>query len=124
KRALDDRLLADAKNADSLPLLQFTLQQLYERRVETDNRTQLTHKAYDALGGLEGASGGGGACGSGTQTRGCGCVAKAVASPCRAGSRRDNVDAARSSKARSGSRSFRGCTPRCAPSRTYLDRTD
>ena len=55
KRALDDRLLADAKNADSLPLLQFTLQQLYERRVETENRTQLTHKAYDALGGLEGA---------------------------------------------------------------------
>jgi Lipoprotein NlpI, contains TPR repeats len=55
KGALDDRLLADAKNADSLPLLQFTLQQLYERRVETENKTQLTHKAYDALGGLEGA---------------------------------------------------------------------
>ena len=55
KGALDDRLLTDAKNADSLPLLQFTLQQLYERRVETENKTQLTHKAYDALGGLEGA---------------------------------------------------------------------
>jgi tetratricopeptide (TPR) repeat protein len=55
KGPLDDRLLADAKNADSLPLLQFTLQHLYERRVETENKTQLTHKAYDALGGLEGA---------------------------------------------------------------------
>jgi tetratricopeptide (TPR) repeat protein len=55
KGPLDDRLLADAKNADSLPLLQFTLQQLYERRVETENTMQLTHKAYDALGGLEGA---------------------------------------------------------------------
>ena len=55
KGPLDDRLLADAKNADSLPLLQFTLQQLYERRVETENKTQLTHKAYDVLGGLEGA---------------------------------------------------------------------
>jgi hypothetical protein len=55
KGALDDRLLADAKNADSLPLLQFTLQQLYERRSETEHGTQLTHEAYDALGGLEGA---------------------------------------------------------------------
>ena len=55
KGALDERLLADAKNADSLPLLQFTLQQLYERRAETEHETQLTHKAYDALGGLEGA---------------------------------------------------------------------
>jgi eukaryotic-like serine/threonine-protein kinase len=55
KGALDERLLADAKNADSLPLLQFTLQQLYERRSDTKNETQLTHKAYDALGGLEGA---------------------------------------------------------------------
>jgi tetratricopeptide (TPR) repeat protein len=51
KGELGERLLADAKNADSLPLLQFTLQQLYERRTES----QLTHKAYDALGGLEGA---------------------------------------------------------------------
>jgi hypothetical protein len=55
KGALDDRLLADAKNADSLPLLQFTLQQLYERRRETNYGTQLTYAAYDALGGLEGA---------------------------------------------------------------------
>ncbi len=32
KGELGDRLLADAKSADSLPLLQFTLRQLYEQR--------------------------------------------------------------------------------------------
>lgn len=53
--ALDERLLADAKTADSLPLLQFTLRQLYERRVETDGEVRLTHVAYEALGGLQGA---------------------------------------------------------------------
>jgi eukaryotic-like serine/threonine-protein kinase len=52
---LDERLLADAKSADSLPLLQFTLRQLYDRRVEADGAVKLTHAAYDALGGLEGA---------------------------------------------------------------------
>ena len=36
--ALDERLLADAKTADSLPLLQFTLRQLYERRIEARRR--------------------------------------------------------------------------------------
>jgi len=55
KGALDDRLLADAHTADSLPLLQFTLRQLYERRVEADDATLLTHTAYEALGGLQGA---------------------------------------------------------------------
>ncbi|HLH12368.1 MAG TPA: tetratricopeptide repeat protein, partial [Methylovirgula sp.] len=55
KGALDERLLADAKTADSLPLLQFALRHLYEQRVETDAGTQLTHAAYDALGGLQGA---------------------------------------------------------------------
>ena len=55
KGALDDRLLADAKSAESLPLLQFTLRQLYEQRAETDAETRLTHAAYDALGGLQGA---------------------------------------------------------------------
>ena len=55
KGALDERLLTDAKTADSLPLLQFTLQQLYQHRAETKGETQLTHKAYDALGGLQGA---------------------------------------------------------------------
>ena len=55
KGVLDERLLADAKTADSLPLLQFTLRQLYEQRKELLGETQLTHKAYDALGGLQGA---------------------------------------------------------------------
>jgi tetratricopeptide (TPR) repeat protein len=55
KGELDERLLADAKTADSLPLLQFTLRQLYDRRVETDGEVKLTHAAYDALGGLSGA---------------------------------------------------------------------
>ena len=55
KGALDDRLLADAKTAESLPLLQFTLRELYEQRAETNDETRLTHAAYDALGGLQGA---------------------------------------------------------------------
>jgi hypothetical protein len=53
--ALDERLLADAKTADSLPLLQFTLRQLYERRREESGETRLTHGAYEELGGLRGA---------------------------------------------------------------------
>lgn len=52
---LDQRLLADAKTADSLPLLQFTLRQLYDRRTEANGETLLTHAAYEALGGLQGA---------------------------------------------------------------------
>jgi tetratricopeptide (TPR) repeat protein len=55
KGELDERLLADAKTADSLPLLQFTLRQLYERRIEVNGQWQLTHAAYDGLGGLQGA---------------------------------------------------------------------
>ena len=52
---LDQRLLTDAKTADSLPLLQFTLRRLYEQRVDRAGTATLTHTAYDALGGLEGA---------------------------------------------------------------------
>jgi len=55
KGALDDRLLADATTPDSLPLLQFALQQLYERRVQSGDEARLTYEAYDALGGLAGA---------------------------------------------------------------------
>jgi WD40 repeat protein len=55
KGSLDERLLTDAKTADSLPLLQFTLRQLYERRVEREGKTELTHAVYDELGGLAGA---------------------------------------------------------------------
>ena len=55
KGALDDRILADAASPDSLPLLQFALQQLYVSRVEGGDEARLTHEAYDALGGLAGA---------------------------------------------------------------------
>jgi WD40 repeat protein len=55
KGDLGERLLADAKTADSLPLLQFTLRQLYEQREEIAGEPSLTHAAYDQLGGLAGA---------------------------------------------------------------------
>ena len=55
KSALDERLLADARTADSLPLLQFTLRRLYEQRADATGEAKLTHAAYDALGGLVGA---------------------------------------------------------------------
>jgi DNA-binding winged helix-turn-helix (wHTH) protein/tetratricopeptide (TPR) repeat protein len=52
---LDDRLHTDAmKAADALPLLQYTLQELYRRRTAAD---ELSWQAYDELGGLEGAIG-------------------------------------------------------------------
>ena len=52
---LDDRLCADAmRSPDALPLLQYTLQSLYQARAPGD---LLTWEAYDALGGLEGAIG-------------------------------------------------------------------
>ena len=52
---LDERLLGDAERADLLPLLQFTLNQLFEARERRDHGGQLTFAAYRALGGLEGA---------------------------------------------------------------------
>jgi len=55
KGALDERLLADAKTAESLPLLEFTLRELYERRTDEGGEAHLTHSAYEALGGLQGA---------------------------------------------------------------------
>jgi WD40 repeat protein len=55
KGDLADRLLADTRTADSLPLLQFTLHQLYERREEIAGEVRLTHAAYETLGGLAGA---------------------------------------------------------------------
>ncbi|MCE4554317.1 winged helix-turn-helix domain-containing protein [Roseateles cellulosilyticus] len=52
---LDDRLCADAMQApDALPLLQYTLQQLYLNREPGD---VLSWASYEALGGLEGAIG-------------------------------------------------------------------
>jgi len=52
---LDERLLRDADQADMLPLLQFTLNRLFEQRHTADGETRLTLAAYDALGGLSGA---------------------------------------------------------------------
>jgi WD40 repeat protein len=51
---LDDRILDAAKTQlDSLPLLEFTLEQLYRNR--NVERQELTFAAYEAMGGLEGA---------------------------------------------------------------------
>ena len=47
-------LRRDAAASDALPLLAFTLAQLYERR---DENGQLSYQTYAALGGLEGAIG-------------------------------------------------------------------
>ena len=52
---LDDRLLADADRPDMLPLLQFTLQQLFDQRETVGDETRLTFAAYQSLGGLAGA---------------------------------------------------------------------
>ena len=52
---LDDRLIGDVDRPDMLPLLQFTLNFLFEQRVTEGGETRLTLKAYDALGGLAGA---------------------------------------------------------------------
>ncbi|WP_218511606.1 AAA family ATPase [Variovorax sp. dw_308] len=52
---LDDELCQAAARAPSaLPLLEFTLDQLWQRRTERD---ELTFAAYDEMGGLEGALG-------------------------------------------------------------------
>ncbi len=50
-RTLDSTLLADADKTDMLPLLQFTLNRLFDERVDN----QLTFEAYKQLGGLSGA---------------------------------------------------------------------
>jgi tetratricopeptide (TPR) repeat protein len=53
---LDDTLLEDAEGQDVLPLLQFTLNQLFERRaVREDGKVVLTFEAYRRMGGLDGA---------------------------------------------------------------------
>lgn len=60
-KSLDDQLLEDAAGSDTLPLLQFTLQRLYEMRETVKDektnseKTQLTFKAYGEIGGLAGA---------------------------------------------------------------------
>jgi WD40 repeat protein len=52
---LDDRLLHDADRPDMLPLLQFTLQQLFEQRETAGTEIRLPFRAYQRLGGLAGA---------------------------------------------------------------------
>jgi hypothetical protein len=52
---LDERLLNDAGSGDVLPLIEFTLQQLFQARQMVDEKPCLTIAAYDALGGLDGA---------------------------------------------------------------------
>jgi eukaryotic-like serine/threonine-protein kinase len=52
---LDERLLKDAERPDLLPLLQFTLNQLFEAGAKDGGKTVLTFAGYRALGGLEGA---------------------------------------------------------------------
>lgn len=55
KTPLDEILCADtANNPDALPMLQYTLQELYLQR--SDNN-ELLHSVYEKLGGIEGAIG-------------------------------------------------------------------
>ncbi|TMO03511.1 winged helix-turn-helix domain-containing protein [Pseudoalteromonas sp. S558] len=55
KTPLDEILCADtANNPDALPMLQYTLQELYLQR--SDNN-ELLHSVYEELGGIEGAIG-------------------------------------------------------------------
>lgn len=54
-QSLDERILADV-SPDMLPLLQFSLQRLYEERANgEDDVIELTHAVYDRLGGIDGA---------------------------------------------------------------------
>jgi hypothetical protein len=54
-QSLDEKLLEDAGRADMLPLLQFTLQELFERCELKGAEATLTFAAYDEIGGLDGA---------------------------------------------------------------------
>lgn len=55
-RSLDEVILQDAsRNSDALPLLEYTLSELYRQRDET--RQLMTFAAYVELGGVEGAIG-------------------------------------------------------------------
>jgi hypothetical protein len=52
---LDDRIVADVDRPDLLPLLQFVLQQLFEKRETIDGAAELTWAAYLQIGSLDGA---------------------------------------------------------------------
>lgn len=55
RAGLDTVLREAAAGQDALPLLEFTLDELYRRDVDEHGRSVLTFESYDALGGLEGA---------------------------------------------------------------------
>jgi eukaryotic-like serine/threonine-protein kinase len=55
REQLDERLLKDAGRSDLLPLLEFTLNRLFEVAKVSGHPKLLTFAAYCALGGLEGA---------------------------------------------------------------------
>jgi tetratricopeptide (TPR) repeat protein len=52
---LDEQILADAKGKNTLPLLQFALERLFQERKEVDGETRLTFAAYNAMQRLDGA---------------------------------------------------------------------
>ncbi len=52
---LDDRLLRDAAGENTLPLLQFALNLLFERCWGVHHSKLLTHAVYEEIGGLDGA---------------------------------------------------------------------
>jgi tetratricopeptide (TPR) repeat protein len=54
-RTLDEILLADFDRPDMLPLLQFTLEALFQRRQTGDGVITLTHAAYRDMNGIAGA---------------------------------------------------------------------
>ena len=54
-RTLDEQLLADADRPDMLPLVQFALQELFDRRETKEGETLLSFAAYRKIGGLDGA---------------------------------------------------------------------
>ncbi|SDF06172.1 ATP-binding protein [Rhodospira trueperi] len=55
RAGLDTVLREAAGGPDALPLLEFTLDELYRRDVDEHGRSELTFESYEALGGLEGA---------------------------------------------------------------------
>lgn len=54
-RSLDEQLLEDAGRPDMLPMLQFALQELFDRHETRGEETLLTFAAYEGIGGLDGA---------------------------------------------------------------------
>jgi tetratricopeptide (TPR) repeat protein len=53
--SLDEEILGGAVDTDTLPLLQFALQALFERKRKTGDALELTFEAYEEIGGIDGA---------------------------------------------------------------------